>query len=299
MTFYDTLISPVTRTLPENKASGIGSIIDHTIKNVSIDWETPEGATSYQWQLDYDTDFSSVPDGFKSNTKASSAHLPTLEPATTYYWRVRASAPVLSPWSDKWSFTTSLDTETFSLNLENPKVGDSTVPIKPVFQWSAITGADTYELLVSNEVNFTSPLIIKKDDYALPATAWECDVNLDYATTYYWKVRAISATTRSNWSAVGAFTTKSTPAPLPETPPAKPASIPMVKFPEPEPATTLTPLTNPPAPVMPPAQTPPPPPTFIQSQSIPGWVIYLIGGLFLTIILTLIIILTLVLCLRR
>ncbi len=306
ITFKDTLTSPVTVTSPDNKASGTGSIIDHTIRNISLDWETLEGADSYQWQLDYDTDLSSVPSGFEDNTKASSARVPALEPATTYYWRVRASAPVLSPWSEKWSFTTSLDTEAIALRLEIPQAGASGVPVKPVFQWTAVAGADAYELLVSTDANFTYPSIIKKDDYALSTTAWQCDLSLDHDTTYYWKVRAISDNSRSAWSAAGAFTTESPPIAI-QAAPAKPALTPPAELSEPA-STRLTPLPipppmqiTPPAPAVPPAQDSPPAPAPATSQplNMPNWIIYLIGALLLTIILTLIIILTLVLVIRR
>lgn len=303
MTFQDTLTSPVTMTSPGNAAPGIGSLIDHTIRNASLDWETLEGATSYQWQLDYDTDLSSVPSGFDDTTEASSTHLPSLEPGTTYYWRTRAKTPVLSPWSDKWSFTTSLDTEVIALRLESPTAGASGVPPKPVFQWTAVAGADAYELLVSTDANFSNPSIIKKDDYALSSTAWQCDLSLNHDTTYYWKVRAISASTSSAWSAVGAFTTEPPPTPATVEPPAKnkqPATA------LPSPATTLAPLPTPPAPMQITPLTPAAPtqdtstaPIIIQSPDTPNWVIYLIGALFLTIILTLIIILTLVVGIRR
>ena len=305
MTFNDTLTSPVIQTSPSNKAPGSGSLIDHTIRNVSLDWETLEGATSYRWQLDHDTDLSSVPDGFEENTQASSAHLPTLEPATTYYWRVRASAPVLSPWSDKQSFTTSLDTEAIALRLESPEAGARGVPIKPIFQWTAVTGANAYELLVSADANFANPSIIKRDDYALSATAWQCDLSLNYDTTYYWKVRAISTSTRSAWSAVGAFTTELPPKMVTILSPEKPASTLKAEFPEPINLLTPLPKTPSPVPITPPAPamsshpTTPPAPAISPSPSPPNWVIYLIGALLLTIILTLIIILILVLAIRR
>ena len=120
MTYTDSLNLPVILTSPQDKAQGIGIIIDHTISDVSLDWEAIEGATKYKWQLDYDTDFSIVPAGFEDSTKASQAKLPALEPATTYYWRVRATEPVLSPWSAKWSFTTSLGTEALAPKLHSP-----------------------------------------------------------------------------------------------------------------------------------------------------------------------------------
>ncbi|GAH72648.1 unnamed protein product, partial [marine sediment metagenome] len=111
MTFTDSLTLPVTLTSPPDKAQGIGIITNDTVKDVELDWETLSGATTYEWQLDDDTDFSSVPASFEGDTEAGSERLPALEPATTYYWRVRATEPVLSPWSDKWSFTTSMDSE--------------------------------------------------------------------------------------------------------------------------------------------------------------------------------------------
>ena len=187
MTYTDSLALPITLTSPPDKAPGIGT------GNVILEWETLQGATSYKWQLDYDTDFSTVPSEFEGDTKASSARLPALETATTYYWRVRVTEPVLSQWSAKWSFTTSLGTLGTTVTapeLYSPKAGANEVPLRPIFQWSALAGSDSYELLVATDASFSNPIIVKIGDYALPATAWQSDISLDYNTTYYWKVRA-------------------------------------------------------------------------------------------------------------
>ncbi|MBI4187414.1 MAG: hypothetical protein HY530_07940 [Chloroflexi bacterium] len=245
MTFADTLTAPVTLTSPSEQASSLGTVINHAVSNISLDWETLAGATSYQWQLDHDTDFSSVPAGFEGTTRASTVRLPSLEPATTYYWRVRAAAPVLSPWSARWSFTTSLEAEAVQLELESPPAGAVGVPPKPVFQWSAIAGADAYEMLVSADASFASPIIIKIDSYALPATAWQSDTGLEYSTTYYWKVRARSASSYSAWSGVSAFTTQPAPAPPPLQLPAAESLPPM---PQPAPAPETPPAGPPPSP---------------------------------------------------
>ncbi len=270
ITYVDSLNRPLTLTSPQDKAPGIGTIINHTISNVKLDWEVAEGATSYRWQLDYDTDFSSVPAGFEDSTKASSARLPALEPATTYYWRVRVTQPVLSPWSAKWSFTTSLGGEIVAPELENPQAGASGVPLKPVFQWSAVAGADSYEMVVSADVHLGNPAILKVDEYALPGNAWQSEVSLNFDTTYYWKVRARSADSRSAWSAVGAFTIESPP------PPPGPAQSPPSSSPPPSP---------------PPAPPPPAQPTT------PDWVFYMLG--FLGFIIILLLATILVLTLRR
>jgi hypothetical protein len=262
MTYTDSLTLPVTLTRPQDKAPGIGTITDHTISNIKLDWEAAKGATSYQWQLDYETNFSSVPTGFEDSTKASSARLPALEPATTYYWRVRVTKPVLSPWSAKWSFTTSLGGGVVAPELESPEAGAKGVPLTPVFQWSAIAGADSYELVVSADANFGNPSILKVDEYALPANAWQADVSLSYDTTYYWKVRASSSVSYSAWSAVSAFTTESPPAP-----------------------------TAPVQSVQPPPPPPPPPPPLPVQPTTPDWVFYMLGLLGFIIILLLITIL--------
>jgi len=280
LTYTDSLTQLITLTSPSNKAPGIGTIINYTISNVTLDWEALSGATEYKWQVNYGTNFSTVPDEFEDDTKTTSARLPSLEPATTYYWRVRAINPVLSSWSATWSFTTSLGDEAIAPQLQSPRAGASGVLVKPVFQWSAIAGADSYELLVAADVSFANPLIIRIGAYALPSTAWQCDIRLNYDTTYYWKVRAGGSDTWSAWSAVGAFTT--------ESPPSE-SSSPSSESPSPPELT---------APLLPPPPPSPLPPVLSQ-PIIPDWVKYLIGGLLLTVILLLITVLMLVMEIRR
>jgi len=299
MTFTESLVAPVNLLSPVEEEQGIGIITNHTIINVRVDWEAWSGATSYEWQLDYDTDFSSVPSGFEGSTKASMVRLPTLEPATTYYWRVRATAPVLSPWSDKWSFTTSLDSETVTLRAEIPEAGATEVSISPLFQWSAVAGADGYEVLVCTDADFDNPSITKVGDYALSSTAWQCNVKLMHETTYYWKVRAVSASTHSAWSASSTFTTESAPAPPEESSPEPPVTTAL----QPK-AHTTPPLLLPPPTgfqsnmlTLPPTAPPLPPPAPVPAQapapSSPELTPYLMGALFLIILLLLITILIL------
>lgn len=179
--------------------------------------------------------------------------------------------PVLSPWSAKWSFTTSLGTEVVALELKSPEAGASGVPLKPLFQWSAVVGAEVYELLVSTDPGFSNPLILKAGDYALPGTAWQCSLALDHDTTYYWKVRAFGSGTYSAWSATSAFTTISPPG----------SSSPPILIPSPQPS---------PPPI-------PPPLTLPTQEVTPDWFPYIIGGQFFIMILLIVVIL--VLALRR
>jgi hypothetical protein len=270
MTFTDSLTVPVTLTSPPDQAPGTGTIINYEVRDVSLDWKTLSGATNYEWQLNDETDFSSPLDG--GYTEASTTRLPALELATTYHWRVRTTEPMLSPWSDKWSFTTVLGYASIAPELLNPEAGASGIPLKPVFQWNDIAGADSYELIVSADASFGNPIILKVGNYALPSNAWGCNINLHYDTTYYWKVRAISADTHSAWSAVSAFTTESSP--LPEESQA---------------------LQEPPTPSAPPS----PPPSAPSQPTTPDWVKYLFGGLLAAVVLLSVIILMLVRGMRR
>ena len=297
MTYIDTLSVPVTLDSPPNEAPGLETT------NVHLDWAGLAGADEYKWQLDYETDFTSVPDGFEDNTDTSMAYLPELEPATKYYWRVRATKPVLSPWSSKWSFTTVLGSSNVACKLLSPEAGVSDVPLKPVFQWGAVAGADSYELLVSTDAFFASPLIAKIGDYALPATAWQSNISLEYDTTYYWKVRAGSSNSYSTWSAVGAFTTNS---PLPEPTVAEESSPAELltsepsqsEPPQPEPSTVESQpygsLASPPLVLeVPPLELPP------VQLTVPDWAIYSTLALQLTVVLLIVILLVLVVITRR
>jgi len=207
MTYLDTMCTPVVLASPANQAPGMDTA------NASLSWAGPLGSTQYEWQVDYDGNFASVPEGFEGKTSVTSVRLPTLQPGTTYYWRVRAAGPVLSPWSARRSFTTVLGLSVTALELLSPTAGAADVPRKPVFQWDAVAGADGYELLVSTDVLFTDTVIEKEGRYALPATAWKSDILLDYDTTYYWKVRGCSEDSLSAWSAVSAFTIEAAPPP--------------------------------------------------------------------------------------
>ena len=313
LTFYDSLTVPVSPASPENEASGIGSLTGHVVKNDTLAWEPLEGATSYDWQCNNDSDFSSIPDGFQGNTQASYTRLPELEPATVYYWRVRASAPVYSPWSEKRSFTTCLDAEAVILQPESPSSGAIDVPVNPIFKWTALVDATGYELLVDTDIDFKNPSVIRTGNFTLPSNTWQSDVTLEHGVTYYWKVRATGAGSYSAWSSIGIFTTESAMIETAEKKEEAPIADPPVveKAPETSPitlsitlmTTTTTVLSTNPTPSEPAlpepvaAQNPDSDPD--QIDGLPNWTIYVVGGLLVIIILALIIMLAIVLKIRH
>jgi hypothetical protein len=296
MTYEDTLTSPPVPVLPADGASAMGNLVDHTVRNVALRWESMEGVNGYEWECSFNNDFTADSVVFGDSTSGSSVHLPALEPATTYFWRVRASSPALSPWSERQSFTTVMDIEPVTLRPESPAPGATGVPLKPVFQWTAVVGAEAYELLIATDADMADPIIDRTGQNALAGNAWQCDVSLDYATTYFWKVRAVNATTSTAWGTLGVFTTEAAP-PSPETPTVldneivgRPANL-----------DTVPVISNPAT-----AQIGPTPtmngtvaPNLNEQPGLSNWIIYLIGGLLTAVILTLIVVLVMVIKLRR
>ncbi|MFH0847711.1 MAG: hypothetical protein V1894_06650 [Chloroflexota bacterium] len=280
MTLVDHLTQPPHLHSPADKSGGVGLLINHEIKLVTLDWASNSSAQSYRWQLSTGTDFSAIPTGFEGEVDASSVQLPSLAPATVYYWRVRATQPVLSPWSEKWSFTTSLGEAVSAPELKLPAPGAREVNLKPIFQWQGVAGAKGYELLIATDPTFTNPVISRTGDYALPATAWEANIKLDYATTYYWRVRGVSGESKSEWSSVSAFVTEGSPAPSPTVSP--------------------TPQETPsPSPIIMRAAPEPPAAARMPTSNLPDWLYFLILLLIFSVIVLLIIVIRLWVRLRQ
>lgn len=251
MTILDSLAQPVSLISPADEATNIGTVDGSTIRKIKLKWEPPGGAESYHWQIDADEEFKSVANDFKDETTDSQANSPALEPDNTYYWRVRVVQPMLGPWSNVWSFTTRSNTLA-APELMSPVSGAQNVPIRPNFQWRAVDGADSYELVLAGKSSLANPIIAKTGDYALSTTSWQSSLDLNYATRYYWKVRAVDKQTKSTWSLVSDFIT--------ENPPVTEESL------------EIPPLT----PQLQPSTQAPPAPPPASPSNIPAWMLYVL-----------------------
>jgi hypothetical protein len=200
----DTLAAPTVLESPADKSNSTGT-------DMRLEWQSAAGATEYEWQVNDEMSFSSLPIGFSGLNSASSARLTNLKPATAYYWRVRAVSPFHSPWSEIWSFSTLIGGKNIAPVLTLPEAG-SVTDIEPIFLWQPVPGADRYELMVSNETGFALPVIYLDRAQPIMTNAWHCDIILEHNTTYFWKVRACTAANSGEWSAVSAFTTEPAPS---------------------------------------------------------------------------------------
>ena len=188
----------------------------------TFSWAPVSGATGYRAQLATDAQFQGLygpviaglnttgdPTATGYYTGATSITLPkdTLNPGTTYYFRVQTVNPLASKFSAAVSFSVLLAESSNTLSqqgLYGPTAGATNVPVKPVFQWAAISGAQSYDLQVADNPVFVNPLDAQT---GLNTTVWTETKTLDPGKTYYWRVRAVAAGgTASDWVA-GSFTT--------------------------------------------------------------------------------------------
>ena len=115
---------------------------------------------------------------------------------------------MLSKWSDTYTFTTGLLTPVRC----SPICGAEDVIITPAFTWSEVSGASGYEIEVATNEDF-DPIVASGTP---TINAWDCP-ELEYGTSYYWRVRAIKDGVVGSWTYCK-FSTE-------EAPPEAPAQV--------------------------------------------------------------------------
>jgi hypothetical protein len=219
---YDTLSNAVTATKPAPNSTGQGlrlSTTDLTM-TVSFVWQAMIGATNYQLQVADDVNFTSK--RVDQQTTAQILDIGTIPPNQTLYWRARVIAPIPSPWSATRSFTSST-TELLSplVDLTTPVSGATSVSLRPSLAWTRVIGAVGYDWEVAKDPAFTVP-VERSGGTPSTITAAILSHDLEYNTTYYWRVRAQTVVKPPTYTdfTVGVFTTMAEPAA-----PAPPAVI--------------------------------------------------------------------------
>ncbi len=208
-------------------------------------WEEVPGVTKYEVAIYLDPACTQVVWQHTTDTTTmvttDSNRLPALGPGTSYYWRVRAVEPIVSPWTETWSFTSSLADVWSPLDLLAPSPGASDTPVRPVFAWSQADEATGYEFVLAKDSSFSDNVVTKISANYLPVPGWKCDRDLDYATTYFWEVRAVSGATYSDWVS-SFFTTAAKPTVEPPqviVRTAEPTQAPAPPLPESKPVTVV------------------------------------------------------------
>ncbi len=170
--------------------------------NVSLQWNTADGADSYHVQVSTSNTFSTTVID-QSSLQTTSLLVSNLSNGVTYYWRVRASnSNGTSVWSDVWSFTTVIIAPTAPILL-SPANGATGVPTSPFCSWNSSLSATSYHLQVATDPLFQS---IVFDQGNLTSTSQQV-TGLIANTKYYWRVNATNSAGTSGWSAEWNFTT--------------------------------------------------------------------------------------------
>lgn len=174
---------------------------------VTFDWEKLERVDEYEIGFYYDAAvaawvWSGLTD-YEGMVHSPVANASAFHTGTSYGWRVRATDPLLSPWSDMWRLNPLL----LDVTDLTPAPGATDVPTRPVFTWSGLGSAESYEFVLAADPEFENVIAALAGVSALDAGWWGCDVTLAHDTNYFWRVRGVAGALRSPW-AYGVFTTE-------------------------------------------------------------------------------------------
>jgi len=158
----------------------------------NFQWNTVNGATTYHLQVATDEQFNAIISDI-DNITSTTQTFNSLNNYTQYYWRVSASnANSSSNWSETRSFITKISDP----ELIYPSDNSEGRQLNLTLSWESVTGAETYDLMVSSNSNFSSTFL-SVDDLAIPNN--DCS-GFDYSSNYYWKVKAHNSDCSSEWS---------------------------------------------------------------------------------------------------
>jgi len=153
----------------------------HVWPSFDFNWSSSVGADSYRIQVATDTSFSNLVIN-QAGITGTSHHVTGLVANSLHYWRVRAeNTHDTGDWSERRIFRATANAPVLSF----PSNGASGIPLTTSISWNTVTGASSYTLQLSMDVNF-SDIIISR---TVPTTT-ESFSNLDSDIRYFWRVRA-------------------------------------------------------------------------------------------------------------
>ena len=180
-------------TAPADGATGI-------LNTQPFTWSAVNSAVMYTIELSTDPAFTTI--DISKNAGLNSSTIPTLQGATTYYWRVKSNnGGHESTYSNSYSFNSA----TAAATLITPSDSATNIAINPVFEWSAVPSADSYTLQVSTSATFTTQSMVYNT--AGITTTTQQVIGLNPNAFYYWRVRSANGTVQGYYSVKFTFTT--------------------------------------------------------------------------------------------
>ena len=191
-------LMPPSLSSPTNNATGVSI-------NPTFTWNSATNAEKYVLQISKSVTFSNlvVNDTITGTSRAIQV---ALDGTTNYYWRMMSlNEGQASEWANYRIFTT----EYIGLpvpSLTSPSDLATSVAINPTLTWNSVAGATSYRVQLSTSQDFNNLTVsttVSTTNHGLS--------NLNYFTSYYWRIRAINSTDSSNWSSARTFKTKDQP----------------------------------------------------------------------------------------
>ncbi|MBL7998551.1 MAG: T9SS type A sorting domain-containing protein [Candidatus Kapabacteria bacterium] len=185
---------------------------------VMFTWEYDGTGASFDVHVSTSADFTTLIAQGQSNETSFRFHG---EKGIQYYWRVRAkSGDEASTWSSSSAFMI-LYAQPSAPTLIYPMMGTVNVPVTPSLRWKSVAGT-MYQVQVSRSNSFDVVLV----NINVPTAGNVSEVmvgGLDYATTYFWRVRGQKSGAYSVWSSVYEFSTvqQALAAPVQVNPPSR------------------------------------------------------------------------------
>ncbi len=185
-------LGPPALNIPSNNSANLSI-------NTKLEWSSVNGGQTYDIQIDDNQDFSSL---VKQITNHGLIDYTTanLEFGKKYYWRIKANnSSSSSDWSEVWNFTTKIA----SSNLVYPPNDSNYLDTNLTLIWTDVALADSFLLQVSEDFTFQTLIVNDRMDainFNMP--------DLDYNKLLYWRVKAISSESESDWSEIYNFRIK-------------------------------------------------------------------------------------------
>jgi hypothetical protein len=189
------VLTPPTLVSPNNNATNIAS------GNVTLDWNSVFGASSYICEITTDENF--ISGVTTQEVSLTYKNIIGLTYETQYFWRVKSSdGAVESNWSEVWNFTTEFETLEAPV-LTSPSNNSTEIAFETVLMdWNSVQRASTYTYEYSTDISFITSTITDI------ASETEITVfNLEPYTNYYWRAKASNGIIESDWSEIWTFRT--------------------------------------------------------------------------------------------
>jgi len=167
-------------------------------------WQQDDRADEYEIQIAKNEDFS--PLGFnRTLTAPRFGATQNLEFSTTYYWRVRGiNSAGAGDWSETRTFTTIIEKPEPVTLLTSPSENQTQVSVNTTFTWQESARAFDYVIQIAQGEDFETETVIELNS---PDETVSVENPLEFATIYYWRVKATNVGGESDYSEPQQFTT--------------------------------------------------------------------------------------------